>query len=53
MKLKTIITIQLALVAMTGLANTYKTIKSPVAMLFILPSFLGSIRRSAGSGEAP
>ena len=33
MKLKTIITIQLALVAMTGLANTYKTIKSPVAMV--------------------
>ena len=32
MKLKTIITILLALVAMTGLANTYKTIKSPVAM---------------------
>ena len=32
MKLKTIITILLALVAMTGQAKTYKTIKSPVAM---------------------
>lgn len=32
MKIKTIITILFALVAMTGLAKTYKTIKSPVAM---------------------
>lgn len=32
MKVKTIITILFALVAMTGQAKTYKTIKSPVAM---------------------
>ena len=32
MKLKTIITILFALVALTGQAKTYKTIKSPVAM---------------------
>ena len=32
MRFKSIITILLALVAMAGQANTYKTIKSPVAM---------------------